>query len=187
MCLLVALCHNSYFPVFILVLIALTRSILPTKHSWPDPAASASAAPAPSERKGLLSFYPKAVDHHRVGPLLRHVHVTDSDSEKIPNMGMTGGSTTSEGCCGAAMVACAELVRRLRPVKASVLAKKRAGNEKKEEADRVPVTATWQEIIAAASGSNVSLSASRAWRRGRSKEQADSPEEEVSHRCTSHC
>ena len=135
----------------------------------------------------MLSIYPEAVAHDRVGPLLRHVHVTDSDSEKIPNISMTGGSTTSEGCVGAALVACAELVRRLRPVKASVLAKKRSANEKKEEADRVPVTASWHEIIAAASGSNVSLSASRAWRRGRSKEQAESPEEEVSHRCTSHC
>merc|ERR1712051_241871 len=101
---------------------------------------------------GLLSIYPEVVGHVAAGPLLRHVIVTDANTAKLPNAGITGGSTTSEACASAALLACEELVRRLQPCKDAILKKKKDENEKKEEADRVPVTACWKEIVGSASG-----------------------------------
>jgi len=70
-------------------------------------------------------------------------------------MGMTGGSTTSEACCGAVMLACEELVARLLPVKADLMEREKPYN--------------WDSIIKAASSNKVNLGAQKAWRRGISK------------------
>lgn len=104
------------------------------------------------KRTGNASYYPSSVVNELVGTLLRRVHVSDTSTEKLPDMGMTGGSTTSEACCGAVMVACEELVDRLRPVR----------DDLKEQGK----SHSWEDIIKGAGSSKVNLGSQRAWRRG---------------------
>ena len=142
---------------------------------------------ASSNLPGQLHYYPTAAASAAAGVLLRHVVVSDTSTDKIPNISMTGGSTTSESCCGAVQLACEELVRRLRPIKASVIAKRRVNAAAESDDSSVAAvaavneTVSWRDLIGAAAGSKINLSAQRAWRRGVKPDLADRKEEEIKH------
>jgi abscisic-aldehyde oxidase len=119
------------------------------------------------ERTGHSNYYPRSVMNDSIGPLLRRVQISDTSTEKLPNMGMTGGSTTSEACCGAVMLACEVLVERLLPVRDDLIAQNKPHD--------------WDQIIKAASNNNVNLGAQKAWRRG-IKKFAEKDEEKESHK-----
>ena len=107
-------------------------------------------------RTGQSHYYPSAVTNVKaVGVLLNRITIGDTSTEKLPNMGMSGGSTTSEACCGAVMLACDELVARLIPVRDELMELKKPY--------------TWDHIIKAANGSKINLQSSKAWRRGMTK------------------
>ena len=106
--------------------------------------------------------------------------VSDTSTDKIPNMSMTGGSTTSESCCGAVQRACEELVARLRPIKAMILTKRR---EEAGESDGSSMSGyvSWRDLIKKASQNKINLSVQRAWRRGVKPSLAERKEEEIKH------
>jgi indole-3-acetaldehyde oxidase len=60
---------------------------------------------------------------HALGQLLgtevpmNKIRTMDTNSSVVPNMAMTGGSTTSEAACEGVRLACAQLVERLQPVR----------------------------------------------------------------------
>ena len=115
-------------------------------------------------RSGHSNYYPRSVLNATMGPLLRRVHISDTSTEKLPNMGMTGGSTTSEACCGAVMLCCEELVNRLLPVREDLI-----------KADK---PCGWDDIVKAANSNKINLGSQKAWRRGLKKFANDEKEKE---------
>ena len=131
---------------------------------------------------GHLHYYPSSASSQAAGVLLRHVVVSDTSTEKIPNMSMTGGSTTSESCCGAVRLACEELVRRLLPIKENVLSRRRDRAPEGKNVDHSLDSISWRDLISAASRSKVNLSAQRAWRRGVKPNFAEEESEKLKHK-----
>ena len=111
---------------------------------------------AASTRPGQMHYYPDAVSSIIVGDLLRHVVVSDTSSEKIPNMSMTGGSTTSEACCGAVQLACKVIVERLQPIKDKLL------EQRKEASGASPTAFIMVRYHLCSIGKQDQLSAQRA-------------------------
>ncbi|KAL6639541.1 hypothetical protein ACP70R_023271 [Stipagrostis hirtigluma subsp. patula] len=81
--------------------------------------------------------------------LLERVRLLQVDTLNLVQSGLTAGSTASESCCAAALLACNMLVDRLKPVM-----------------DRLRLESTnisWDALISQASQDNVNLSASAYW------------------------
>ena len=76
------------------------------------------------------------------------IKIADINTDVMPNISMTGGSTTSEGCCASVMLCCEQLVERLKPVRDKLVAK---------AADPTTFEPSWKDIVAAA-GDGISLS-----------------------------
>eukprot|EP00729_Bicosta_minor_P030955 gene30955-26002_t len=76
------------------------------------------------------------------------IKIADINTDVMPNISMTGGSTTSEGCCASVMLCCEQLVERLVPVREKLVAKAK---------DPTTFEPTWNAIVAAA-GDGISLS-----------------------------
>jgi xanthine dehydrogenase molybdopterin-binding subunit B len=71
---------------------------------------------------------------------LEKIVISDVNTDVLPNISMTGGSTTSEGCCASVMLCCEQLVHRLEPVRLKLL-------EKSDDPNHEP---TWEKIVASA-------------------------------------
>jgi xanthine dehydrogenase molybdopterin-binding subunit B/xanthine dehydrogenase iron-sulfur cluster and FAD-binding subunit A len=93
---------------------------------------------------------------------LELIRAGDTNTGVVPNMSMTGGSTTSEAACAAIMNAADQLVARLGPVKAALDAERAAagGDDKDKQA-------TWAEIIGKSQGGDwkINLTSNAVWRR----------------------
>ena len=72
------------------------------------------------------------------------LRAADTDTAVVPNMKMTGGSTSSEESCFAIAKACRQLVDRLAPIHAKM-------------AETAEGKVTWEALIAKAKGDNVNL------------------------------
>lgn len=69
--------------------------------------------------QGLSTKVAQAVAYE-LGVPLEAVLVTSTSTSRVPNNTATGGSSTSENCAKAAIIACKELVKRLAPVRKSM-------------------------------------------------------------------
>ena len=96
-----------------------------------------------------------AVAAYALGCDLSLVTVADTSTDKTPNSVATGGSGTSESCCGATLKACATLKQRLAPY--------------------VAKHAKWADAVAAALADAVELSAT-GWNDLRTSETGDDPD-----------
>ncbi|KAH8056868.1 xanthine dehydrogenase [Aureococcus anophagefferens] len=96
-----------------------------------------------------------AVAAYALGCDLSLVTVADTSTDKTPNSVATGGSGTSESCCGATLKACATLKKRLAPY--------------------VAKHAKWADAVAAALADAVELSAT-GWNDLRTSESGDDPD-----------
>jgi len=84
------------------------------------------------------------------------VKFNETDSHVVPNAFFTGGSTGSEGVAMAVIRACDILIGRLKPVLEGLEKKKKDDGKDGEHI-------TWQEIIGAARGQNIDLSAEASY------------------------
>jgi len=82
---------------------------------------------------------------------LKLIKFADTDSNVIPNMSFTGYSTGSEGAAVAVQRCCDIFLERLKPVLEGV---RKAKEEKKDDSK-----ISWQDVVGAAKGQNIDLSA----------------------------
>ena len=79
---------------------------------------------------------------------LNKIRIADANTDVLPNVSMTGGSTTSEASCASVMVCCEQLVARLLPVRIEL---------EKAAAEPGAPAPTWETICATAKKKGISL------------------------------
>ena len=107
----------------------------------------------------------------RGGVPMSVVAVQDTSTSAIPNMAMTGGSTTSEAACSATMMCCDQLVERLKPLAAKMAAA--AGEGRADAGGADGFAPTWAQLAAKAAASKVVLKATATFER--TKTSRDGP------------